>query len=1112
MINYIGLLVALFFSAHVFADDTDRFFGNVDYSSGKVMLLIDSSISMSEILSPCTGSVNDDPDCDSTKLSLAKKALLNFLQLNSNGANGTATNGDVVWPDSLQIGLARYEGSYNGRVLLPVKSLGQDGHRQNLIDAINAITAANNTPLLGSYMETVQYLLGEQSLFHSSPYAPAFSSDPSALFSGGGLDYVGLPNLGANSQCDIGTSILVLTDGRSNSEFFGRLTQWRNGLNLRIPFYQAAERFINDGTPFDYVCSSTLRTRDWTPANGPDNIAFWDCTNRVTEAVRDRNITTHVIAYNLQDYSDMQAWAENHGGGIFKAANSVSELAEAFDEVVGAATGSGGTLTAISPGVSVNAADRYSYLDEIYYSLFQPTRKKFWYGNLKKYKLSKFLDDQVADDQTGVFKSTARSEWLDSSDPDDGGIIHKGGAAAEIPTNFLSRNLYVSLDSGVQRVDGPSSTGCPTPNINSSNPECRLRKHFVDEFLGGSSWSGSNSSHSDYLAKVDSMIAWLRGDDVFDELANLDGATTSPVRKLYGAALHSTPLVVNYKAFGANSVQLDANSQDNIVFVSTNDGKLYAVDAKTGTEKFAYVPPGMLDRPSSGTSSRIEELYDAAEFSSEAVGGEGGLLYGLDSTWTVWRQDNNRDGNITPSGSNDFVYLYGGMRRGGRDYMALDVTKAQSSNSLDELFVLRGGKSGTETENMGQTWSVPTLGFVRYKNAAVPVIIVGGGYDEDYDYTRPSDPAGAQIYMVVARDVNQNGTSLNAGDVIWWASSKSSGSGAHVQVSDLTHSITGNIKTLDINSDGYVDHLYVGDLGGQLHRFDINNYVSVGGAEIFGAASSPSELVDAKVVAQLGIEASGANSSPSSFSDDRRFYHAPSVALMAEKASDGSVQKYVGVAIGSGWHANPNNDQVDDQVFFIKDYEPYAAAGGSHPTIQYDDLAELNVVNKNGSSISSSSVNAGEVASAKGVRIPLTQDAEKTISSPLIYGGNVYFTSYYQLSAAEQEALRNQINGQLPQDQQICSIAAGAASFYEYEPGSTSTTQLETKLNQNAATGITTALIKQPNQNGNNSQNSGGGSPPDTEEIAIGGSNTFYGLPEVDFSNVRKSSWRRKLD
>ena len=62
MINYIGLLVILFFSAHVFADDTDRYFGNVDYSSGKVMLLIDSSVSMGEILTPCTGSVNDDPE------------------------------------------------------------------------------------------------------------------------------------------------------------------------------------------------------------------------------------------------------------------------------------------------------------------------------------------------------------------------------------------------------------------------------------------------------------------------------------------------------------------------------------------------------------------------------------------------------------------------------------------------------------------------------------------------------------------------------------------------------------------------------------------------------------------------------------------------------------------------------------------------------------------------------------------------------------------------------------------------------------------------------------------------------------------------------------------
>lgn len=39
----------------------------------------------------------------------------------------------------------------------------------------------------------------------------------------------------------------------------------------------------------------------------------------------------------------------------------------------------------------------------------------------------------------------------------------------------------------------------------------------------------------------------------------------------------------------------------------------------------------------------------------------------------------------------------------------------------------------------------------------------------------------------------------------------------------MKHSIVSRISTLDRDADGLVDHLYFGDLGGQIFRVDLNN-------------------------------------------------------------------------------------------------------------------------------------------------------------------------------------------------------------------------------------------------------------------------------------------------
>jgi len=115
-------------------------------------------------------------------------------------------------------------------------------------------------------------------------------------------------------------------------------------------------------------------------------------------------------------------------------------------------------------------------------------------------------------------------------------------------------------------------------------------------------------------------------------------------------------------------------------------------------------------------------------------------------------------------------------------------------------------------------------------------MFVGGGYDaggddgdglksngvrtgyagyEYYNYkqensTSTNKKIGAGVYMFDADN----------GDLLWYTDSTND---ANVKNTDLNYSVVSQIKTVDRNNDGVVDHLYFGDLSGQAFRVDFKN-------------------------------------------------------------------------------------------------------------------------------------------------------------------------------------------------------------------------------------------------------------------------------------------------
>ncbi len=237
-----------------------------------------------------------------------------------------------------------------------------------------------------------------------------------------------------------------------------------------------------------------------------------------------------------------------------------------------------------------------------------------------------------------------------------------------------------------------------------------------------------------------------------------DGKT--PREKLVGDILHSSPLAVQY-------------SRETLIYVGANDGMLHAIDELTGSEKWAFIPPSLLPR--------LQELYSGADHPYFVDGSPKLAL--LNSKGLIASSTDTVDKKI----------LVFGLRKGGNAYYALNITNP----SLPEfLWAVSRTSAGSDFALLGQTWSEPVFGNIKVGGVSTPVAIFGGGYPD-------GNGSGKGVYAV----------DILTGKKVW---SKT--------VADLPqmNSIPSSVLPFDIEEDGIIDRIYVGDLSGQMWVFNLN--------------------------------------------------------------------------------------------------------------------------------------------------------------------------------------------------------------------------------------------------------------------------------------------------
>jgi len=466
--------------------------------------------------------------------------------------------------------------------------------------------------------------------------------------------------------------------------------------------------------------------------------------------------------------------------------------------------------------------------------------------------------------------------------------------------------------------------------------------------LGGvAAQIGSGSSRRVYVQ--DSETSLSRVDD--------SGSDNYLLEQRYGAPLHSKPLIVDY-----GKVESGVR---NVLFASTNGGFLHAFDVKTGEELSAIFP-----RSLQGNIEKYKSLSDGA------------LAYGMDGQWAVWRHDGNADGRIDKFSGEDFVYIYGGMRRGGRHFYGFDVTDPERPRILFDI----SPSSDLKLSHLGQVWAKPTLAWVRLPNQAQPVavLLIGGGYDQSYDQRDTFEESGAsdkgdkkdadlaycldkkvkcgnQVFMVLAQ---KEAGPYRAGDVVWWSSQSARST---LSNSDMQDSVVGRIRTLDEDGDGYFDYFYVVDITGRVFVYSFSS-VSRGTRHKRDVRNLSMELL-----AKLGDV------------NERFFYESPSLSVGKDR-----VGYYRLLTIGSGWRANPLNEVTNNAFFVIKDRPRFIREG----PLQVNDLPEF------GSHFFADRV------MLNGFQIPLSGVGEKVFGSSSVINNKVFFSTYLPGERSDQGRTR----------------------------------------------------------------------------------------------------------
>lgn len=465
-----------------------------------------------------------------------------------------------------------------------------------------------------------------------------------------------------------------------------------------------------------------------------------------------------------------------------------------------------------------------------------------WRGNLKKYHVVlsganagafEANSGGLVYNASGAFRTGTKDYW-NSSTYTDGGKVFLGGSYANVPLPIAGqpetrdaegnitkyyyavqskiRNLFtdvsaVAADGSLAKISTSGTNllkipAAPPEGTNPFDTVANTASYVLGKFDPS---TGQNILKAFPISLKLKILNYLGYSTDINATTLPSSLVTSNEPYLsMGGSIHSLPVQLTYNGTLDDNGNLTSAREQSILY-GTMEGGLHIVDASSGIEQMVFVPADILN-DSVASKALVVGQSDASA-----------PAHGMDGAWV-----SDPAYNITTVGSGSSAVskvtakqmnIYGGMRMGGSSYYGLDVLSPTSPKLL-----FRIGADQTDYSRMGQSWSKPVLANIRYNGSIRRVLIVGGGYDQCYEKPNITltdacftngKAKGNAVYIIDAK----------TGQRLWWTSD----TGSNTDNANMKHSIVSRISTLDRDADGLVDHLYFGDLGGQIFRVDLNN-------------------------------------------------------------------------------------------------------------------------------------------------------------------------------------------------------------------------------------------------------------------------------------------------
>ncbi|HOW57428.1 MAG TPA: PilC/PilY family type IV pilus protein, partial [Smithellaceae bacterium] len=574
----------------------------------------------------------------------------------------------------------------------------------------------------------------------------------------------------------------------------------------------------------------------------------------------------------------------------------------------------------------------------IYEASFMPQdADPFWIGHLKKFQITGTgaVGDMLLD-AADVLKSTGASSRNMKT------LI--GGVLTDFTTS-IDKSYFGATDDTIKNsiiayVRGDQGTGCPTA-ATCANPEGGYK--LGDVFRSSPVTVGTPSlyyrdANEDYTSGVSPGCSTIKAESAF-------------------ATYRSN----HCRASGCSD---SADQEKRIIVVGANDGQLHAFKTKDMTEAWSFIPPNLLSKLKNiahgthPTSLTHDFFVDGPVTVSEAWLGVGSGKCKNDADWktllvfgegrgtypNTWSATANCDSDFSPGSlynSANYPFYCG--------YYALDITSPLAPTYKWALKGTGTGGAITSTNGpyLGEAWSKMRINRVKYNSGSDVekwVGFIGGGFN---------GTACSGTFCGTNCDCRGKGfflVSLSDGQIHWSFTAGATGENQYMK-----YSLPGETAIVDYDSDGFTDRAYIGDLGGNIWRFDFCTEATPGCAM--------SSWTGRRLFSGSGI------------SPVRPVYNRPTFTRDVEGNS--------WVFWGTGDKNDPSNipsgtGTYKEKIIGLKDKN----SSGAYAVTNLQNISATTATYDNSST------------TYNGYYIELPNAGEKVLADTLVFGGVLFFTTY----------------------------------------------------------------------------------------------------------------------